>query len=216
MASASNVIVEDGRHLKPAFQQRVTCSLMNDDDRYSQHPPNGHGKLMQTLVDINGQLSFLCEIEQEHTVRALKQFAQERYGVPPSAQYLIWNGHCLSDATILNASSMRALPFIHIKSKLLGGSWQIFVKTLYGKTLTLDIEVGMTIETIRSMIEEKSGIPVEEQLLIYQNKVITEDYQLQTILQKESTLHVIQKTGGQIVKTDPRQTSVITMPTAEK
>ena len=78
-----------------------------------------------------------------------------------------------------------------------GTTFQIFIKTLTGKTLTIVVRKEDTVENLKQKIQDREGIPSNEQRLIYAGKElhgnrILSDYNIS----KDATLHLVLRLRG--------------------
>lgn len=77
------------------------------------------------------------------------------------------------------------------------GGMQLFVKTLTGKTVSIEVEEGESIEDVKAKIAEKEGIPPEQQRLIFggqqlQDSKTLDDYNVGD----DATLHLVLRLRG--------------------
>jgi len=136
--------------------------------------------------------SITIDIKPSDTIFNIKEKIYEKGGIPPSEQDLFFNRTQLEDAKTLSDYNIHNLSTVNLVILPFKIDNKIFVKTLDGRKITLDIQQKDSVLNVKEKLQDEEGISQNEQKLYYIGRQLVDDRALNDYyIKNRSILHIV-------------------------
>ena len=164
---------------------------------------------MQVFVkDFSGKTTTL-DVEPSNSVEELKKKYEDLTGISSQEQRLIFAGKQLNDENAIEEYGIASNNTLHLTSFLLGGgetgtsggsgsgTKHVYVRTLRGKSIAIDVNDGDTIKSVKDKITDIEGIPADQMRLVFNGKQMEDGNTIQDYgIQDDSSIHLVLRLRG--------------------
>ena len=148
------------------------------------------GKIITIFVKLFAGEIITLEVRLSDTIRNLKTKIYDKEGITPDQQILMFAGEIIKDDyTLYNyvIQEESVVDLVNVRESI-----QIFVKTLFGKIISLTVQGLITVENLKYMIQDKEGIPPDQQALIFAGEILKDEHTLFFYgIQRESVIDLV-------------------------
>ncbi len=127
------------------------------------------------------------------TILSIKEKLHSMTGLEPARQLLLLAGNPLEDGMTINAYNIENETTLHLmpRSEHNEPPVQIFIRTLMGKTISLNVKLADTVRAVKGEIQKREGIPSDQQNLLVRGQPLSDALKLRDCnIEAESTLYL--------------------------